>query len=63
MAGLIMDAILYFQMPISQSFEELKGSNMEVKQMTLKFITRNNFDINLSRISFTGLPMAAFLDF
>ena len=63
MAGLIIEAILDFQMFISQSFEELMGSNLEVKLMTLKPITGNNIDINLSTICFTGLAMAAILGF
>ena len=63
MAGLIIEAILDFQMFISQSFEELMGSNLEVKLMTLKPIMGNNIDINLSTICFTGLAMAAILGF
>ena len=63
LAAFIIAAILDFQTSISQSFEELKSSNLEVKLMTLKPMTGNNFDIDLSIICFTGLPLAATLDF
>ena len=58
-----MAAILNVQMSISQSFEELQGSNSEFKLFTPQPITETYCDTNLSRFSLAGLPMAAILDF
>ena len=62
LAGLSMAAILHFQMSISQSFEELQGSNLEFKLITPKPITGTYFETNLSRFGLAGLPLGAILD-
>ena len=48
---------------ISQSFEELKGSNLEFKLNTPKLITGTYFETNQTSFGLVGLPMVAFLDF
>ena len=48
---------------LSQLFEELQGSNLEIKLITPNPINGTYFETNLSRFGLTGLPMAAILDF
>ena len=51
------------ELKISQLFEELQGSNSEIKQITPKPITETYFDTNLSMFGWAGLPVAANMDF
>ena len=45
-----------------QPFEELQGSNSELKLITPKPITGTYFDTNMSRFGWAGLPMVVILD-
>ena len=51
------------ELKISQLFEELQGSNSDIKQITPKPITETYFDTNLSMFGWAGLPVAANMDF
>ena len=51
------------ELKISQPFEELQGSNQEIKLITPKLITETYFDTNLSMSGWAGLPVAANIDF
>ena len=63
LAGLSMAAILDFQMPISQPFEELQGWNSEFKLITPKYITGTYSDTKLGRFGLASLPVVTILDF
>ena len=47
----------------SQQFNELKGSNLELKLITPNPTTGTNFETNLIRFGLAGLPKGAILDF
>ena len=47
---------------LSQPFEELQGSKLELKLITPKPITRTYFETNPKRICLAVLPMVAVLD-
>ena len=51
------------ELKISQLFEELQGSNSEIKQITPKHKTETYFDTNLSMFGWEGLPVVAHMDF
>ena len=47
---------------LSLPFEELQGSNSELKLITPKPITGTYYETKLSRYGLAGLPMVAILD-
>ena len=63
LAGLSMAALFDLEISLSQSFEELQGSNSDFKLTIPKSFTGTYFETTLSIIGLADLPMAAILDF